>query len=236
MNVRDLGGLPTEDGGETAFGAVVRADSIRQLSDGGWEALVEYGIRRVVDLRLHAELEADVPRELPVEVLHISVVPEFDSPDWQQIDAVRVRGDDVAATRNVYLEFLERYRPRFTEAVRAVAGAPPGGVLVHCLGGKDRTGLVVALLLRLVGVGEYEIAADYALSGTYLAGANQAWIDAAEDEEEREHRRRIAATPPEAMRQVVLELERRYGSVADYLRAGGASDEELERARTRLRG
>ncbi len=51
VNVRDLGGLPTEDGRVTRFGAVVRADNVRRLSDAGWEALAGYGIRRIIDLR-----------------------------------------------------------------------------------------------------------------------------------------------------------------------------------------
>jgi len=73
LNVRDLGGLPTEDGGETRFDAVVRADSIGRLSDAGWAALAGYGVRRIVDLRWRDELEGDPPRALPVEVVHVSL-------------------------------------------------------------------------------------------------------------------------------------------------------------------
>src|SRR5262249_24471543 len=66
LNVRDLGGHPTDDGGETRYGAVVRADSVRQLSDAGWAALVEYGVDTIVDLRMDQELAADPPADLPV--------------------------------------------------------------------------------------------------------------------------------------------------------------------------
>ena len=66
LNARDLGGHPTGDGGETRWGQVVRADSVRQLSDEGWQAVVDYGIRTVVDLRSDEELAADPPAELPV--------------------------------------------------------------------------------------------------------------------------------------------------------------------------
>ena len=236
VNVRDLGGLPTDDGGETRFRAVVRADSVRQLSDVGWKALVEYGVGCVIDLRLHSELAVDPPRELPVDVVHVPVVPDLDAPDWQEIDEIRRRGDDVTATRDVYLELLERYNARFGEAVRAIAAAPPGPVLVHCLGGKDRTGLVVALVLRLAAVRPDAIAGDYALSGDCLAATNAAWIAEAGSEEERELRRRICATPAESMHDVVRELDRRHGSAASYLRAAGVPDEELVRVRARLRG
>jgi protein-tyrosine phosphatase len=230
VNVRDLGGHPTEDGGETRFGAVVRADSIRQLSDAGWAALVEYGIRTVVDLRFHSELEADPPRELPVEVVHISLLGEPEPARW---DAPS--GDEASLVRTVYLDSLERFRHNFVAAIEAVAGADDGGVCIHCAGGKDRTGLVTALLLRLAGVGHDAIAADYAVSGRNLAPLIEEWLADADSDEERLRRARLSAVPAEVMFEVLPELERRYGSVRGYLLAGGAAEEDLERVQARLR-
>jgi len=235
VNVRDLGGHET-DAGPTPFHAVVRADSVRKLSDDGWRALTDYGITRIVDLRFHEELEADPPADLPVEVVHLSLLGDGDADDWEEIDRIAAAAPDAAgATAAVYLEFLERFRDRFADAVRAVAEAPPGGVLVHCHGGKDRTGLIVALLLRLAGVSIDEIAADYALSERNLRASTAAWLADAQDEAERARRARISATPSAAMVAVLEELERRYGSVAGYLRAGGDDDETIERAAGRLR-
>src|SRR5262245_29445429 len=71
LNVRDLGGHRTVDGSETRYGSVVRADSVRQLTDEGWTAAVDYGVRTVVDLREGGELEADPPGDVPVEVVHV---------------------------------------------------------------------------------------------------------------------------------------------------------------------
>jgi protein-tyrosine phosphatase len=235
VNVRDLGGHPTRDGRTTRFGAIVRADSVRLLSDAGWAALFDYGVSRIVDLRFRTELEADPPRELEIDVVHIPVLPEPDAPEWAEIDAVGdAAPDPEQATRDVYLEFLERRRPQFGAAVAAVAEAPEGTVVVHCLGGKDRTGLVVALLLRLAGVGLDDIAADYAESEGNLVERTQEWIEAAEDEAERERRLRITRTPPRAMVRVLEELERRYGSVRGYLHTAGVSAEALDAAATRL--
>ena len=236
FNIRDLGGLPTEDGGTTRHGAVVRADSIRRLSDAGWEALFDYGVCRIVDLRFQSELAADPPRELPVEVVHISVLPDEDSQHWPEIDAISDDApDDASGTRDVYLEFLERFRPRFVQAVEAVAAAPEGTVLIHCLGGKDRTGLVAALLLRLANVPIPEIAADYAVSAGRLTAWSEAWIAEATSDEERRRRVRISATPAEAMVAVLEELERRHGSARCYLEAGGMAEPAAERIRSRLR-
>ncbi len=235
LNVRDLGGHPTEDGGATGFGAVVRADSIRHLTDAGWDALVAYGVGTIVDLRLHREREADPPHPPSVEVVHVPLGGGAGPEDVTAIESAWGLGADAAAgVRNAYFELLERYRPDFAQAVAAVGEAGEGGVLVHCYAGKDRTGLVSALILRLVGVALEDIAADYALSEENLASWLGGWIAEAPDDEERERRRRMASSPPRAMLEVLAEVERRYGSIRDYLLAGGAAEHNLERARARL--
>jgi len=234
VNVRDLGGHPTEDGRTTRFGAVVRADSVRALSDAGWDALLAYGVSRIVDLRLRSELALDPPRELDVEVVHVPLL-QIDDEEWAEIDAIfDAQPDAAGSTRAVYLEFLERRRPQFAQAFAAVADAPEGTVVVHCQGGKDRTGLVVALLLRVVGVGVEAIVADYALSGPNLSERTSAWVAETDDELERERRRRIGSAPAEAMVAVLEELERRYGSVREYLDAAGVDQATVDKVRTRL--
>lgn len=237
LNVRDLGGHATEDGGETRFGAVVRADSVASLTDEGWRQAIDYGVRTVIDLRMQAERDADPLRELPIEALHLPAFGDWDDSIEAEIDAVAAAEKDTPSkTAAVYLEFLERFRPNFARAVSAVANAPEGAVIVHCQGGKDRTGLVAAMLLRLAGVGIEAIAEDYALSEVHLAPRLEKWLAETADDEERERLRQISATPAPSMQRVLDELERRYGSVASYLEAGGASREDVERARTRLLG
>jgi len=238
LNVRDLGGHPTEDGGETRFGSIVRADSVSRLSPEGWEALVGYGIRTVIDLRGDHEREDDPPGELPVEVRHVPFL-EASEPEWELIADELERLDELSvpdATREAYVVFLERFKPNVGAAFRAVAEAPEGGVVVHCVGGKDRTGLLTALLLHVAGVPTEEIAADYALSEERLRPRHEAWLEAAETDAERRRLERITQTPPEVISGVFEELERRYGSVEAYLRSAGVSETDLDRARSRLRG
>jgi protein-tyrosine phosphatase len=236
LNVRDLGGHPTEDGAHTRFGSVVRADSVRRLSDEGWRELVAYGIGTIVDLRFHSELEADPPQDLPVGVVHVPLFPELEWPDWDEIDAMADAAPDHAASTSVfYVELLHRCAPRVAEAIAAVADAPEGGVLVHCTAGKDRTGLVAALLLRLAGVPRHEVGEDYAVTERNLAPVTAAWIAEAVDEVDRARRVRMASTPADAMVRTLVELERRHGSVAAFLRAAGAAEDTLGRARARLR-
>ncbi len=240
LNVRDLGGLPTADGDQTRFGSIVRADSVHLLSAEGWRALADYGVHTVIDLRGDHEREDDPPAELPVEIVHVPFM-EASEAEWDEIAeeldaAAAAAPDDATATRDVYLIFLERFAANVAASVRAVSHAPEGGVVIHCVGGKDRTGLLVAFLLHLAGVPDDEVAADYALSEERLLPRHQAWFEAVETEEELERLRRIAQTPAASMTGVFAELERRYGSVEGYLRHVGLTDKDLEQARARLRG
>lgn len=239
LNARDLGGHRTEDGGETRYGSVVRTDSVRRLTDAGWAALLDYGIRTVVDLRGDHEMDEDAPAHLDVEVVHVPFMEandrEFEEIQ-QEVETAAVAAPDVAtSTRDVYLIFLEHFKQNVAAAIRAVAQAPEGGVVVHCVGGKDRTGLLTAFLLHLAGVDVEQIAADYALSEERLKPRHEEWFAKAETEAELERLRRIAQTPAESIVGVFEELENRYGSVEGYLRSGGLGDEDLARARARLR-
>jgi protein tyrosine/serine phosphatase len=239
LNVRDLGGFRTDDGEETRFGSIVRADSVRQLSDEGWAALVDYGVTTIIDLRNDEERQEDPPYDVPVEVLHVPFM-EASEAEWKEIEerleAVVSAAPDVSvATRDVYLIFLEHFKDNVAAGIRAVADAPEGAVLIHCMGGKDRTGLLSAFLLHAAGVDLEQIADDYALSEDRLRPRHEEWFAAAESDEELERLQRMAQTPAASMVGVFEELERRHGSVESFLRDSGVTDEELERARARLR-
>lgn len=235
-NVRDLGGLETEDGGSTRRGAIVRADNIRRLTDAGWQALTDHGVRTVVDLRFDEELAEDPPLDLHVEVAHVSLFGHWTEEFEREVRHVqRTTENWDEMLRWLYLDALERNASAFARAVSAVARAREGAVCIHCLSGKDRTGILAALLLRLAGVPVEIVDADYAASGENARRQLAPWIDAALDEAERELRSRYALTPAGVMRGVLEELESRHGSVAAYLRAAGVPDEDLQAVRGRLR-
>ena len=238
LNARDLGGLPTEDGRRTRPHALVRSDNVRQLTDAGWRALADHGVTRIVDLRWPEELAEDPPRDVDIEVVHVSVLGgalDESSEYVAELDAHLDSVDDVADHFAwSYVDFLERFRDRFGQAFAAVADAPEGAVVVHCAGGKDRTGLVAAILLRLAGVSREEVAADYAISGPNLAPIMESWIAQIEDDVVRRRREKLAQTPAAGMLRVLEEIEGRYGDVAGYLRAAGLSDEQIARLRERL--
>jgi protein-tyrosine phosphatase len=221
VNVRDLGGLPLAGDGQTRFGVVVRADSIRGLTERGWEELLAYGVRSAIDLRAADELLADQPMsEPPVPVAHAPLAPS--NLDWPSM-------------RDGYLGLLESARPRFVQ-VMALLSKAKTPVVVHCQGGRDRTGLVVALLLALAGVDNETIARDHALSDENWAPYLDAFYAEAETEEERERRRRITAPAGRTMAEILEDLEVRYDGVRRYLTGGGAVDQDLDSLVLRLRG
>jgi protein-tyrosine phosphatase len=168
-------------------------------------------------------------------VVHVSLFGEGMEREYlEELDRHLASVEDVA-DHYVYSYggWLERYRAQFGRAFAAIADAD-GTVLVHCMGGKDRTGVVSALLLRLAGVSYEAIGEDYAVTAANLEPSTSRWIPAVEDPVERAKWARLAATPGAAMERVVREVEERYGDVASYLRSIGLGDEQIVRLRNRL--
>ena len=233
LNARDLGGYATEDGRETRWGTVVRSDSPAALTEAGRAALATYGVRAIVDLRLPAELADDPnpyaePGDHGIAYTNVSFIDPAAAPP----DAVSTLAED-------YLQMLDRYRQGVAEAIAAIASAPAdGAVLIHCAAGKDRTGLISALLLGLVDVPADTIAADYALTAELLWPREREWLAGLPPEERAEREAMMARYAPtaEVMLAVLAGLTERHGGVVPYLRSTGLDAGDLERMRTRLVG
>lgn len=158
VNVRDLGGLPTGDGRQTRFGALLRGALITpDLSDADAARLVgELGVRTVVDLRTRGEVAHHTPGwvERGVAWVHCP----FRLAGFGPIPSP---GADHASA---YLGFLEADARPVVLAVRALMSPHQRPALFHCAAGKDRTGVLAALLLDVLGVEAAAIAADYSMS------------------------------------------------------------------------
>ncbi len=224
LNARDLGGLPTVSGRATRWRAVVRADNVDRLTAEGWAALHAYGVRTVVDLREGDERTAVVARPAGVTVVHVPLDDNADAAFWS-----RLVDDDVDdGTPQYYRPFIERKAERCAAAVTAVARAAPGGVVVHCGLGRDRTGLVALLLLALAGVTPEAIVADYTLSAARLRRR----FSRAGDADPIAARLALQGlTVPGVLRDALADLD-----VAAHLGAAGCTAGDLAAVRTRLAG
>lgn len=223
-NVRDLGGMPTRDGATIRQGALIRSDSLDNLFDDSIDAVRTAGVSRIVDLRRVGESPrlhpfADDPAYVSVPVQN----PADPDHEWLTL-------------AEIYLAMLDLRPQLFTKAVAAVADAPDGAVVVHCAGGKDRTGIVVAMALTIADVDPELIAADYALTEDRLREASAAFLETVADDRTREILRGLHATPASNMLRVLEHLDGRYGGVEGYLRAGGMTTEQLAALRDRLVG
>ncbi len=237
FNVRDLGGLETASGDRTRHGAIVRGDNIRNLTPSGWQAAIDHGVRRAVDLRFEAERDGEPAPPPGIDVVGVSLFGTRD-PVVEGRIAERLMGmdDTGAAHAGFYIRTLEQRPETVAAAVSAVAAAAPDeGVVIHCFAGKDRTGIVSALVLAVAGVRGDAIAQDYADSAANMPHLFDEWIAAATDEQGRELRRRLAAAELSTMR-LVLEWLHDAGGASAYLGEAGVSDAELERIRERLLG
>jgi protein-tyrosine phosphatase len=236
FNVRDLGGLETASGGRTRRGAVVRADNVRRLSAAGWQAALDHGVRRLVDLRFEAE-ERDEP--VPPEGIEVVAVSLFGkhNPQVEKAFDERIRdADDIASVFAAgYIQTLAERPERVVAAVAAVADSEHAdGIVIHCFAGKDRTGIVSALLLGVAGVPDEIVAADYAESEPNVKPLFGDWIATAANESELELRRRIVQAPSATMVTVLAWLRDNAGGAAGYLREAGLTGEQIARLRTRL--
>jgi protein-tyrosine phosphatase len=213
-NVRDLGGLRTGDGRTTRWGAVIRSDSPARLTAEGWSALYAYGIRTIVTLRTDGMAEDELNITPPhSDVVTVQVAIE----DVTDVEFVRQwASTDLWCTPLYYREALRRWPDRHAAAISAIARARPGGVLFHCIRGNDRTGIIALLLLALVGVTPDDIIADYELSP---------------DPERDELLAREHSSVRDAILSALAGLD-----VDTYLYMGGASQDDLAAARTRLLG
>ncbi|GAA3532463.1 tyrosine-protein phosphatase [Nonomuraea rosea] len=217
-NVRDLGGLAVAGGGRTRWGAVVRSDTPDRLTPQGWEAAAAHGVRTILDLRTPGQHHAE-PGLRPAGMTVVSM----------PLDQPGDPGSELYGTPLYLRSFLDRWPDRCARALRAIAEAPPGGVLVHCVAGRDRTGLLAILLLALAGVAPADILADYELSAARLRPLYA--LLGQPDNGLRVAERMAAAgtTTAEAVGAVLDGLD-----AEAYLRGGGLTSSDLAALRARL--
>ena len=221
-NFRDAGGYPVRHGGATRWRTLFRSDSPHRLSEVDRCTLIESGLRTAVDLRQASEL-TEAPNvfaaNTQVTFCHLPLLS--DGPSMPQ---------DLPALVDVYRTILDERGDQVRAVLAALAAPKALPAVVNCTAGKDRTGLIVALILGLSGVSEASIVADYALSGDCLAGAFSDEVRRRAEEQDLSYDL-LTQCDPEFMRETLAHLRRKYGGIEAYVRATGLEGQEIERLR-----
>ncbi|MCC6381210.1 MAG: tyrosine-protein phosphatase [Dehalococcoidia bacterium] len=231
-NFRPLAPYPLAGGGHIRPGMVYRSGALELMTEADRVWLTEeVRIARVLDLRHPDELGAAAPAHAIADrALHLSIFPETGTQADMIAELNGLYGTGPTPER--YLHYLRVGGRRFARAVTMLAEADSYPVLIHCTAGKDRTGVLIALLMDVLGASEHDIATEYGLSNAAVerliayAGATNRHMEGTPEE----IRARLA-TPPERMAGFIDLLRAHYGSAEGYLLGEGVQRESLGRLR-----
>jgi protein-tyrosine phosphatase len=229
VNFRDLGGYATAAGMRTRWRTLFRADGLGELTGSDLSVLRTFGIRTVIDLRSGEELERgrfDVDAH-PVTFHHFPFLDEL--PDAQEFD----RRPGFLGSQ--YREFLSDAGGRIRTALEVLAAPGALPAVFHCTAGKDRTGVLSAIVLSLLGVDEQTVVADYALSGEAMLRLRAKLIvKYPEGRDSIENLDEVFSADPAQMEQLLDHLKERYGSVDAYVAGLGVGPAVIEGLRAGL--
>jgi len=242
VNFRDLGGYRTASGDSVRWCQIYRADALHDLSARDVRTVFdELGIALVIDLR--SEREVSLVGTGPVGSsgatwVHLPVIDETQpvQQTWAELSR------DVPLAER-YLRMLDQSGPRFVEALTLIAESDVP-LVFHCTAGKDRTGLLAALLLSLLGVPNDEVAHDYALTSSVLHILESRYLARAEDPRFatqfegvpgwRELARKLMVSDAGTMQRVLGELQENDGSTSQWLHRNGLSAGTMSLLRGRM--
>ena len=230
FNARDLGGLPAGRDQVVRRGLVFRADGVHRLDGADLELAASLGLRTVIDLRTHGELDRGrFPESLGATWHHLPLITSMWSERGFQAD-----DGPVAFLRDRYLEMLVEGRDQLPMAISLVADESP--TLFHCAAGKDRTGVLAAIILGLLDVSYDDIAADYHLSAAGMEAMTE-WVVAtypdASDAMTSQPPEYLGA-PADAMHAFLERIDDQHGSMVGLAHDLGIDDDLIVRLRATL--
>ena len=235
-NTRDIGGYPTEDGGTTRWKVFLRSDNMHDLSAADQDALIDFGVRTVVDLRTTWETKT-TPNVFAnsdrVRYVWHNIIGDERTASTQNV----VTGVPSNKIQHAYTSWLDHRQDQVGATLSTLAEPDTGAAIYHCAAGKDRTGVISALLLDIAGVSRQTIAEDYGLTGRYLHQRN---LDSATDNGETPlatwQLYQAEFCPPEGMIKTLQHLDDNYGGVLPYLETIGLDTSQIGVLREALKG
>ena len=238
FNFRDLGGYPGRRGRLTRWGRLYRADALHELTVEDIVRLRNLGLRTIVDLRTERELARSGRGPLEPEDVafhHLAVVQEGVRGDGTP--NLRAEGESVAAPAPAgdglaerYLWYLDVGRASLAEALTMLGGEEHYPLVFHCAAGKDRTGVLAALILSILGVERDAIVADYVITAERLRFIMERWLA---DPEFAERMAKVPATrfsvEASTMEGFLAQLQARYGGAWEWALDAGVPADVLDR-------
>jgi len=234
FNFRDLGGYAAETGQTVRWSRVYRADGIHRIEGADLARVAALGIRTVLDLRTRGELtdHGRVQTEaIDASYQHLPLLEQV----WER-DLLVAEMDAVDFLAGRYLAMLDQGASSIISALEMIGDPDRLPLVFHCSAGKDRTGVLAAVLLSVLGVSDDDIAADYALSRAAMREMSE-WVRT----ERPDSFESMAAQPPAfldapplAMRRFLALARTTYGSLTDYVIASGLGTDDVTELRTTL--
>lgn len=224
-NVRDIGGYPTHDGRQTRWRTLLRADSLHRLTPTAQRQLLDYGLGQVVDLRYSGEVSASPNPFAASEAVRYHNIPLFQPPPANPTAATPPPPPSLDGLYRMILDYFPGQIKGVMENLLTHNGS---AALVHCSAGKDRTGVIVALLLDNAGVPHEHIVHDYALTGGYLAPIMDDLRQGRPPTLTVEQYEKMLACEPEYMQITLDYLTVQFGGSSAYLRHIGLSDTQVQ--------
>lgn len=230
FNARDLGGFATAKGKITAFGRFLRTDAPTRLHDSDLQYLLNYPVRTVIDLRSPSEF-ADLPHALKnIDQISYYNIPLLGHDLGEGVARAQPgRSGQPIPLADLYIHLLDQTKPLMGQVFMQMLQAEPGAILFHCAHGKDRTGLVAAILLMLAGVSDSDIIANYQVSYTYLKPLFATFWHNIPDES-----KPYFNTNPENMELTLKYFYANYASAENYLEQCGLTMADIELLRERI--
>lgn len=215
-NIRDIGGYTTVDGYQTRWKTILRSDSLHRLTPESQQALIDYGVKTIIDLRYSSEVQ-----QKPSVFAESSQIKYINIPLFGDELLERLKPIDNQAEQ--YYVWLDSCQLQFQKILETIIQSLSSPVLIHCTGGKDRTGLTIALLLSVAKVPVNTIVEDFVLSGDYLAPMFAPFLPKA--------RELGYAYMFECRSETLLDtfkyLDQKYGGAIGYLQTIGLTNEQI---------
>jgi protein-tyrosine phosphatase len=230
-NLRELGGYTTQTGQSTQWRKIMRADGLHRLESAAQEDLLALGVKTVIDLRNPEELTQSpnvFANHHQVKYLNVSLFAGLARAAQSELNSTPNN------LINIYQQALKHSQDEFRTVLKEIASSDEGTTLFHCTAGKDRTGLIAALVLGALGVSEEQIVQDYALTSDYIEplleplrqeavakGYDLAWYN------------QLLTSEAPTMEHTLAHLKDQYGGIEGYWKTLGL-EAELKQLRLKM--